>query len=215
MALWLRPYLDDDGLQRIEAAVRSAEKRTRGEIVPVLARRSAPYGHTPWMLGGLVFLALLLSEGRAWDGIVPWGFQGVLLLDLAAAAVCGLLFGRLAPLQRAFTPAKDQAQAVSLAAEAAFYRYGLRRTKESTGILLYVSLAEHRAVVLADHGIASKVPPETWDEVCALLLKGAASRDLASGFEDAVAACARILAKPFPARKKNPDELENRLRVLG
>lgn len=215
LPLWLRPYLDERGLERVEAAVKAAEKRTRGEIVPVLARRSAPHGHAPWMLGGLVLLGLLLSPSRPWDAWLPWGFRGALLLDLLAAAALGALFGRMALAVRLLTPVRDQRAAVHLAAEAAFYRFGLRKTRGSTGILLYVSLAEHRAVVLADDGIAAKVPAETWDQVCGLLLKGAGARDLATGYEEAVARCAQILAKPFPPRKKEPDELANRLRVLG
>jgi putative membrane protein len=212
---WMKRYFGEDGLERVEAAVHRAEKRTRGEIVPVLARRSAAYGHVPWVLGLLLY-AVLPSAGTAhWDALLPWGAEDwVPLLNLGLAALGGTLLGRRPFFLRLLTPARDLEQAVHLSAEATFYRLGLRKTRESTGILLYVSLAEHRAVVLADHGIAAKVPASTWNEVCADLLQGAAAHDLAAGFENAIARCADILAQSFPARRHNRNELPNRLCVV-
>jgi putative membrane protein len=156
-----------------------------------------------------------MGDAGLWRGCFPWSPPvWTPLLDLAVAALAGGLLGRWAPLLRALTPARDLDHAVHLAAEAAFYRLGLRKTRESTGILLYVSLAERRAVVLADDGIAAKVPAETWDEVCGLLLAGAAAHDLASGYETALRRCADILAKPFPPRRRNPNELADGLRII-
>jgi putative membrane protein len=218
LSLWIRPYLDDAGLKRIEAAVHGAEKRTRGEIVPVVARQSAPYGHVAW-LAAAALLALAYAGGlELWRAKMPWGHWAWLPLDLFTSAVSGWLLAKLPYVRRLLTPDRDLEANVHRAAEAAFLELGVHRTDDRSGILLYVSLTEHRAVVLADEGISTKVDAKEWDDVCKLLLDGAARRDLATGFERAVDHSSSVLQRFFPLRKgKAPkrDQLADRLRMLA
>lgn len=208
-------HLNAEGRQRIEAAVTKAETLTAGEIVPVLARRSARYGHAPWVAGTLLFCAFAgsgLSLGRL---VLPWGSQAWWLLDLAVSALGGWLLGKSALLRHALTPRKDREQAVHRAAELAFHRFGLQKARHDAGVLLYVSLLERHAVVLAGPGIHAKAKPGQWDDVCAMLLKGAARRDLAAGFETAIAHTAEHMAEDFPAKKGGSSpKLSDKLRIL-
>jgi putative membrane protein len=181
--------------------------------VPMVVRESAATGHVPALADALLLAGAYAAGLELSRAHLPWGHWAWLPLDLSLAALAGWGLARFAWLRRLLTPKSDRARAALLRAEAAFYARGLDRTKGATGILLFISLQDHQAVVLADKAIASKLPPETWDEVCEMLLRGARQGDLATGFQAAIAKCASILEKPFPTGRRDRDELHNGLIV--
>ena len=210
----LSKVLDHNGRQRIEAALKAADARTSGEIIPVLIRRSAPYGHVAWTAGALILglvEGVLLSAGAGvWAGR-PWNAAGLLL----ACAALGWAAARAAWVRRALTPRGDAVLAVHRSAEAAFHRLGLHRAREDAGVLLYVSWEERRAVVLAGPGIADLAGTEHWTRTCALLTRAAAAGDLAAGFEAAIAHAADALARAHPnVEGQATPVLGQRLRLL-
>lgn len=216
---WMNYHLNAEGRQRVEAAVRAAERETAGELVPVLARRSAGHRHVPWLVAALVFGALSVSGLIRGGFLLPWGsrWQGALnvALSLGLAGILGAGLGRLAWVRRALTPAKDRRAAAHRAAELAFHRLGLHQARHDAGVLLFVSLEERQAVVLAGPGIHALAGPGHWEDVCASLLRGAARRDLASGFEAAIAQAGAQLARSFPRQAHEDDpQLPDRLRIL-
>ena len=203
---WLQSHLKEEGLDRIEASVRKAEKRTRGEIVPMVVRQSASTGHVA-LTASALFLAGAYAGGLELSRAhLPWGHWAWLPLDLLVAALVGAFLARFALIRRWLTPQHARARASYLRAKAAFYERGLDRTKGATGILLFISLEDRQAVVLADKAIATRLPKETWDVLCEMILRGARQKDLANGFQAAIAQCASILEKDFPARPKDKDE---------
>lgn len=206
--------LGPGGTAKVEAAVRRAEKRTRAELVPALAMQSSPMGHAPALGACLLLLAWALGGWSLWRQLLPWGSALAPWLDGLTLALLGAGLGSRPRVRAWLTPAADKEQAVQKAAKSAFYRFGLDGTEGRTGVLLYVSLAERRAVVLADEAIAAKLPETAWTEVCDKVLAGASRGDLAGGYEDALDHAAGLLAKRFPAGKRNPDELSDRLRIL-
>jgi putative membrane protein len=106
---------------------------------------------------------------------------------------------------------RDSARLAANRAELEFHRAGIGRTENKTGILLFLALEDHEAVVLADHGISSKLPPETWSDVVSLMLNGIKKKDLASGLSSAVTRCGDILSKHFPVSSTDRNELSNHL----
>jgi putative membrane protein len=210
----MKRHLDHAGRERIDAALKNADQATAGEIVPVLARRSARYGHAPWLAAALCLAA---AEGLAAQGLLPaWSESagGAAALALLCAAA-GWLLARLPLLRRALTPRADRAQAVHRAAEAAFHQLALHRARGDAGVLLYVSLEERRAVVLAGGGIADLAGPEHWEETCRLLTRAAAKGDLAGGFERAIAHSVQVLALHHPAiAGEAKPVLAQRLKIL-
>jgi putative membrane protein len=66
-------------------------------------------------------------------------------------------------------------------------------------------------VVLADKAIATRLPKETWDVLCEMIMRGARQKDLANGFQAAIAQCAAILEKDFPLKKNDRNELKDAL----
>lgn len=114
-------------------------------------------------------------------------------------------------LIRPLLPLEFHYKLVDIRAELEFYRHYQGKTEHRTAILIFVSLLEHRAVVLADKAIAQKLPPETWTQVVQLLTEEMKKKDLATGMIRAIEKCSQILTEHFPAQKENPNELSNSL----
>jgi putative membrane protein len=215
---------------RIADAVAVAEARTSGEIRCVLAgessdpRLSAVVWAATWALVlppvgvalGFRFETLAHHLG-GWNwAVIGDASRTGLVLSLYAAAQA-LLFivvyglAGLPAVRRALTPASRLAARVKVAAHSQFDALGLTHTRDRTGVLLYVSLAERRAQVLADTGIYAKAPPQVWDEVVGLLIAGLKRDAPADGFVDAVTRTGEILAACLPPRVDDINELPDGL----
>ncbi len=212
-ASWARRALDNDGAERIEAAIADAESSTSGEIVPVLVRRSSTVGHVPLVSFTLLLLCVYLPDLPAYLaelGGPAWVWLGACWL-LAGGLALGL--SRLDGAQRLLTPRIDQIRQVDLRAEVEFYELEMSQTRDRTGILLFVSLMEHRAVVLADHSIAEKLDAEIWQELVDLMIQGVKRGDLAAGMAQAIQRCGELLSPHFPIAADDINELRDHLVV--
>lgn len=205
---WASRILSPQSFEEIEKTISLAEKGTRGEIIPMVVRRSSTIGHVqPLLFMSLVSLFLALSlmiedMGFEWDVVVVmilWGVSyGLSKFDL---------------VQRFLTADVDEALQVNLRAEVEFYEAGLNKTEGGTGVLIFLSLMERRVVVLADPSIDEKVKPETWKEISDLIIHGMKKKNLQEGLQDAVLKCGVILKEHFPANGNNPNEIRNHLIV--
>jgi putative membrane protein len=210
---WARQLLGDDGAERIEAAIAAAESHTSGEIVPVLVRRSSTVGHVPLVTFALLLLCVFLSDLPAHLSELggPYGaWLGACWL-LAGGLALGL--SRLDAVQRMLTPGADQMRQVDLRAQIEFYELEMSRTQGRTGILLFVSLLEHRAVVLADRSIAEKLDAKVWQELVDLMIQGVKGGDLAAGMVQAIQRCGELLSPHFPIADDDENELRDHLVV--
>lgn len=206
----------DQDLQRIRAAVQAAERKTRGEIVPMVVPASARYREAAFRTGlilGLLTLAGLVTAEAYW---LPWGWHagnaGWLLLAVLLAYGIGQWLGACPSVVRLVTSRERMAFKVRRRAELAFYEHGLHKTQEGTGILIMVSLLERRVQVLADRAINERVPPGTWDALTQELIQGIKDGRPTEALCQAIARCGDLLADYFPARPgDNPDELGDEL----
>jgi putative membrane protein len=201
--------LDEAGFARVEAAIRAAEARTSGEIVFAVVERSESYlGPRALFAAALAFAAgvLTLAAPLVPPLSLPALQAGAFALGFAAAGQPRLL--------RLLLPAGWRREAAERGARLTFLGEGVARTRERTGILIYLSLLEHQVVVLADEGIAARVDESVWQVVVGRILggirEGAAERGLAEG----VALCGDTLAAHFPPGADNPNELPDPLRRL-
>jgi putative membrane protein len=189
---------------RIAEAVRAAEKRTSGEIVPMVVPASDPYPHAD-LLGGVIALFLTLA---LWLWLAASWRPGAMGFTLLLAFIAGLLAAHLLPdVKRFLLGRKVPAEEVHQRALQAFFEHGLVETRDRTGILIFVSLLERRVEVIADAGIHKKVGPSTWDSVVSLVLDGVRRGALVDGLCAAIARCGDILAEHFPPRPDDVDEL--------
>jgi putative membrane protein len=205
----------EQDMNMIRAAVEAAERRTRGEIVPMVVPVSARYRDASYLAGlilALVVLAVLSVDhgwGRwQWTGRHP----GWMIVWVLAAYGLGNFIGRFPPIIRLLTSDERMAMKVRLRAERAFYEEGLHKTKEGTGILIFLSLLERRVEILADQAIDARVPPGTWDTLVRDLVQGIRADRQTEAFCDAIARCGDLLAIHFPTRGgDNPNELSDEL----
>ena len=94
-----------------------------------------------------------------------------------------------------------------------FYRLGMQKTRDRTGILLLVILAERKFRILADTGINSKVEQNTWNEIAAKLSGFFKSGNYLQGVTEVVSEMGNILAKHFPIKADDTNELSNEVSV--
>jgi putative membrane protein len=86
-----------------------------------------------------------------------------------------------------------------------------RRTHGRTGVLIYLSLAEHRAEIVADEAITGKVEPEAWGAAMADMLAEIRQGRIADGLGAGVRDVGAILAQHFPRSDDDTNELPDRL----
>lgn len=205
-------FLSDADRAAITAAVEAAEQKTSGEIVPMVVSSSYDYPMSN-LIGGLALAlpaTLLLTPlvgGWLWIGTWNlWVFLGLFIfLFLAGQA----LVRRSLMLKRFFISNRELDVEVKEAALTSFFTKGLYRTRSETGILIFISLFEHRVWVLADRGINRKVAPGQWDDIVALIVQGIKNKRGAEAICEAVDQVGTLLADHFPIQEDDRDELTN------
>ena len=179
--------------ETVAAAIHEAEKRSSGQIVCVLARSSSDYAHVPILWASVLALLLpwLLIE------LTSWSVQRIFLLQFAVFLGAALVFSWM-PLRLALVPgAVRRAQAHRVALEQFVVRR-VAHTKNRTGVLIFVSLAERYARIIADEGIAQKVKSAEWQTAMDALLIHMRAGRVAQGFVAAIERCGAVLAAHAP-----------------
>ena len=219
-------HLGEADHQAVSAAVAAAEGQSAGEIVTIIAGESNSFHDVALLwsalagfaaLAGLtLFPAFYLSKidwllGN-WAG--DWSAQHVLALGLAAATVKFMAMWLLQlwkPLRLALVPGPLKHARVRDRAVRYFKVGAERRTHGRTGILIYLSLAEHRAEIVADAAIADKVSPDVWGEAMAALITEIKAGRPGTGMVAAVERVGAVLAQHFPRADDDRNELPDRL----
>lgn len=207
-----RPKLSEGDHARIADAIRTAEAKTSGEIYCILCRQSDDY----FQAAGFTLAVALLICGvaAAWIAHFWWFVLDARFfsLALAGAFVVGLAALALWPALRIrFVPKSIRYRRAHRHAMAQFLSHGLGQTRDRTGVLLFVSMVERYATVIADEGIDAKVDQEDWNATVATMTDAAARGDLASGFVAAVGKAGALLAAHFPPRADDTNELPDRV----
>jgi putative membrane protein len=219
-------YLDDAGRKLVGEAVTAAEAQTSGEIVTVLADASDGYTDVAllWAAGAAftamsAFAAIPEPFLDTWDRIIGgWGHHWTtgdlasMVIGLGLVAFLAmLLIQQWQPLKYALIPGPTKTIRVHNQAVRQFKVGAERRTTGRTGVMIYLSMREHRAEIVADESIASKVPAEVWGEAMGDMLseirKGAIAEGLALGIRDV----GFLLAQHFPRGSEDQNELPDRL----
>ena len=213
--------------ERISAAISAVESKTSGEVFGIVARQSADYWETPlaWAAGAaLVAPAVAMMAGlrpaMVTDLLGDWTVAHVASVDVAvtqALAVYAMvqaalfvlvaLIASIRPIRLLLTPKALKRERVHRRAEEQFAAQGLHNTTDRMGVLIFASLAERQAVVIADKGVAAKVGPEAWEGVVNALIAGMKAKDPGAGFSAAIQAAGAILAEHCPRRPGDKNEL--------
>lgn len=200
-------FLSETDKQRIREAIQRVEQRTRGEIVTVVARSSDDYVYVPALWAGL--LALTTPALAAVLGL--WLDLGLLALVQVGMFLVLLLLFQSAPIKMWLIPGTVKHLRAGRMAHEQFVRQGVHLTREHTGILLFVSLAEHYVEILADKGIHDRVSPDAWEAIVAEFTTAVRMGRVAEGFVKAIEGCGELLVIHWPAGTDVINELPDHL----
>ncbi len=192
--------------ERIRAAVAAAEARTAGEIATMVVDASDRYREGE--ARGAVFLAgaLALLIAVATRHVSIWFYIPVSFL---LGFPCHLLFRGAPRLILPFVSRRRVIAAVRERAIRAFYEKGLYRTREETGILIFISLLERTVWILGDRGIDQRIPPETWQGLAGDLSSGIRAGQAAPALCAVIDRCGELLQCHFPRRSDDVNELSD------
>jgi putative membrane protein len=210
---------------RVAAAVTAAEARSAGEIVIVVAPQSDKY-HDAALQWSVLALFVALGALAAWPSVAGriwtrvtggWDapppsapFLVALVLALLAFLLARLLLA-WAPLRLLLTPGATKTRRVRRHALALFRVGAERRTRARTGVLLYLSLAERRAELVADAAIHGRVAPDSWGAAMHALVAEVRHGRAADGLVAAVEQVGALLAEHFPRAADDTNELPDRV----
>lgn len=110
-------------------------------------------------------------------------------------------------------PILNSKKSIKDLAEEEFNILGMDKTRDKTGILLYISLKEKSFQILADSGINQKVKPNTWDELKEQLQIHFSDGKFTDGIIDTIGAMGKILSEHFPIKKDDKNELSNKVEL--
>lgn len=201
--------MDEQDRDAIAEAVRQAEGVTAGEIVVVIDHAAASYRSVP------VVMALTLALFVPWPllAMTATSAPRIFLIQLICAV---LLLGALLWYGRGgrFVPGFIKRRRAHDVALREFTARGLTRTRQRTGVLLYVALQERYAEILVDTGLDGKVDQAVWDGIVEATLTAARQDRLREGLIDAVRSVGAVLANHAPPSDDDVDELPNTVVIL-
>lgn len=195
--------------ERISTAIHAAEAKTSGEIVCVLAKTSSDATALPIFVAAAIALSLpwLLVEFTAMAVQQILSLQIVLFFSLMVL-LC------LPRVRVALMPRAARRAVAHRVAMEQFTARGVARKKDRCGILIFVSLAERYARIIADDGIATRVPQSIWQGAVDSLIAHMRSGDTVDGFVAAIGVCGEQLAMHFPRTEAGLHELPDRIYVI-
>jgi putative membrane protein len=211
----------EEDFQRIKAAVKEAEKKISGEIVPVIIERSGIYtiaNYKAGVIAGVFFFVLMIIVDRYIidDATYTLYYDPLFIFGvvIAGGALGALVASLSAPLKRWLLSRAYMDDCCRQSAENAFLEEEIFNTRHRTGIMIFISLFEHEVIVMADRGISKVVEQEEWDKIVAQLIAHIRSGRIVDGVEAAIKRCGEILLeKGFQKSDDDINELRDDLRI--
>lgn len=211
--------------QQIEQAVVDAESKTSCEIVPVVATASGRYDRAEDIIG--LWLAVMaaiaiwllfprpVNETGSWGGMPEIVGVLILIASMIVAFMLGAVAGsKIGWLRRLFTPQEQLRDEVSARARELFFDKRVHHTSGATGLLIYVSLFEHIAVVLGDQQIQDKLGQQAIDSLCEELTLQLQSGDATGAICSTISAAGELLSAYLPREDEDVNELEDALVLI-
>jgi putative membrane protein len=199
--------LTKEAKERIRQAVQKAEKSTSGEFVTVIAKKSDDYLHIPLLWASVLSLlvpVIFLFILKIHNGFLIFNVQ-------AATLVFFFLVLQIDFLKMLFVPRAVKQLRARRNAYLQFYEQGVSNTKDRSGILLFVSMAERYVEIIADEGINKKVDGNFWEIIVNEFILKVKENRIEEGFIDTIEKCSEILSRHFPIKPNDKNELSDHL----
>jgi len=212
--------------EKISAAISAAEARSNGEIVAVATPISDPY-HDVALHWALIPLFAVLAWAAWRPTALAWWYDflfggwspdptlsqllTLLMFFAALKFTVALLILKWMPLRLALTPAATKQRRVRRRAFVVFKAAAEKRTAGRTGILIYLSMAERRAEIVADEAILKVTDDHTWGEAMAALVGEVREGRAGDGIVAAIERVGTVLAEHFPRTDEDINEIPDKL----
>ena len=201
-----KPFLTDEGKKALAEAVREVEASTSAELMVAVRARSGSYLHADLIAGivvGLAALAFLLFSQR------EFGLLAFIVDTVVAGLLGGLIASRFPGLRRLLTRPAVRRRLAETAASRVFLEKRVHGTTGRTGFLLYVSVLEREAVVVADLGLEPLAATEPWRRAIGAIEAGVREGEDGVRIAEKVRALAHVCGPMLPRAHDDVDELAN------
>lgn len=212
-------FLTESEKATLEQTIREAESRTRAEIVTVIARQSDGYRFIPTLwaalialsVPGLYYLVTVMTSGGWYHDETSFSADSWLYpIQVLSFLGLGMLF-QIPQLRLWLIPSSVRQRRAARHAREQFLLQKLHLTQDRTGVLIFVSVAEHYVEIIVDKGVAEVVDDRHWQAVVEDFIAHVKRGEIAAGFDSAIDQCRQVLWEHFPAEHGRPDELPNHL----
>jgi putative membrane protein len=206
-----------EDLERIKKAVRDAESKISGEIVPVFVEKSGFYSIATYraaLLGAALVFLLIIIFDRYVPSLAVYDPVYIFSFVMMGGFVSALKAHFIAPVKRLMLNQNHMDQATRQRAETAFLEEEVFNTRQRTGILIFVSFFEHEVIVMADKGISKVVDQKEWDTLVRIIIEHTKKGKITDGIVTAIGRCGEILLeKGFVITPDDINELGDELRL--
>jgi len=217
----LKHKFGEDDLQRIKKAVREAEQKISGEIVPVIVQRSGNYviaNYKASVIAATFFFVLMIFLDRyVIDQATHTLYYDpvfIFIVVVTGGALGAFVPNLSNPLKRWLASRRYMDECCRQSAENAFLEEEIFNTRHRTGIMLFISFFEHEVIVMADRGISKVVEQREWDQIVSALITHIRSGKVVEGIEAGIKRCGEILLeKGFQKTADDINELRDDLRL--
>jgi putative membrane protein len=216
-------YFTTEERATIEKAVVDAEMKTSAEIMPVVATSSGRYDRPEDIFGlwlgviaaGVVGVLFPAGESGDWGvTMAQWHAIAVLIALVAGFVLGAVIASYVGWLRRLFTPRAQMRDEVDARSRGVFFDSRVHHTKGATGLLVYVSLYEHMAVILGDQEVLNKLGQPALDELCKELTAGLHAGRKADAIAEVIRDAGAKLGAVLPRADDDVNELADTLVLI-
>lgn len=204
-------------LERIKAAVKEAEGKISGEIVPVFVERSGYYtiaNYRGAMIAASIFFLIIILLDRYVPSLAVYDPLFIFIAVILGGLLGAIGTSFIGPLKRVMLSQTHMDQATRKRAENAFLEEEVFNTRHRTGIMIFVSFFEREVMVMADRGISKVVDQKEWDKMVRNIIEKIRMGKVTEGIEAAILRCGEmLLEKGFNKTPDDINELRDDLRI--
>lgn len=204
-------------LERIKSAVKTAESKISGEIVPVFVEKSSHYtiaNYRAALIGAAAVFFLIVIFDRYVPSLAVYDPVLIFVLVMLGGFIGAMISHFVNPVKRLMLSQSYMDLATRKRAQSAFLEEEVFNTRQRTGIMIFISFFEHEVIVMADKGISKVVEQKEWDAIVRKIIENVKMGKITDGIEAAILRCGEILLeKGFVVTHDDVNELKDDLRM--